>query len=72
MTDKEQLFSYRIKQAEHTLLDAEKMLQGNLSPRSIINRAYYATFYAVLALFLKEESVFATKKSDSFEAPSTH
>ena len=53
MTDKETLFSYRLKQAEETLLDAEKMLQGDFSHRSITNRAYYSMFYAVLALFLK-------------------
>jgi uncharacterized protein (UPF0332 family) len=35
-----------------SLSDAERMLQNGLSPRSITNRAYYAMFYAVLALFL--------------------
>jgi len=30
MTDKETLLSYRLKQAEETLMDAEKMLQKNL------------------------------------------
>ena len=54
MTDRETLFSYRLAQAEETLLDAEKMLGVDVSPRSILNRAYYAAFYAVLALFLKE------------------
>jgi uncharacterized protein (UPF0332 family) len=53
MTDKETLFSYRFKQAEETLSEANKMLQDNFSPRSIINRSYYAMFYALLALFLK-------------------
>ncbi len=55
MTDREVLFTYRLKQAEETLSDAEKMLQNHLSPRSIINRAYYSMFYTVLALFLKTE-----------------
>ena len=55
MTDKETLFTYRLKEAEDTLHDAEKMLQSGLSPRSVINRAYYAMFYAVLALLIKEE-----------------
>lgn len=50
---KQTLFSYRLKQAEETLLDVEKMLHNYLSPRSIINRAYYSMFYAVTALFLK-------------------
>lgn len=53
MTDIETLFLYRFKQAEETLLDANKMIESGLSPRSIINRAYYAMFYAILALFLK-------------------
>ena len=53
MTDVETLFLYRLKQAEETLLDAKKMLESGLSPRSIINRAYYSMFYAILALFLK-------------------
>lgn len=29
MTDKETLFSYRLKEAEDTLQDAERMLQGD-------------------------------------------
>lgn len=53
MIDKEALFLYRLKQAEETLTDAENMLKGNFTPRSITNRAYYSMFYAVLALFLK-------------------
>jgi uncharacterized protein (UPF0332 family) len=43
MTDMETLFSYRYKQAEETLLEAQKMLEAGFSPRSIINRAYYST-----------------------------
>ncbi len=62
MTDIETLFQYRIKQAEETLLDAEKMLKGDFSPRSITNRAYYSMFYAVLALFLKTNVKVKTSK----------
>lgn len=62
MTDKETLFTYRLKQGEETLSDAKKMLQDKLSPRSIINRAYYAAFYAVLALFLKTDINLKTSK----------
>jgi len=62
MTDKEALFLYRLKQAEETLLDAERMLQGNFSSRSITNRAYYSMFYAVLALFLKTDVNIKTSK----------
>ncbi len=32
MTDKQALLEYRLKQAEETLSDAEKMLENNLSP----------------------------------------
>jgi uncharacterized protein (UPF0332 family) len=53
MTDKQTLLYYRLKQAEETLEDAQKMLAAFVSPRSIINRAYYAVFYSVLALFLQ-------------------
>lgn len=62
MTDKQTLFLYRIRQAEETLSDAEKMLQENLSPRSIVNRSYYAMFYAVLALFISREVIVKTSK----------
>ena len=62
MTDKDVLFAYRLKQAEETLTDAERMLQGNFSPRSIINRAYYSMFYAILALFLNRDIHLMTSK----------
>lgn len=62
MTDKEALFTYRLKQAKETLLDAERMLQGSFSSRSITNRAYYSMFYAVLALFLKADMRIKTSK----------
>lgn len=53
MTDKQTLLNYRLRQAEETLEDAQKMLATLVSPRSIINRAYYAVFYAILAIFLQ-------------------
>ena len=62
MTDKEVLFRYRLKEAEETLEDAQKMLQSDVTPRSIMNRAYYAMFYAVLALFLNEDVSIKTSK----------
>jgi hypothetical protein len=52
MTDRETLLRYRMKQAEETLADAEAMAKGELGPRSIVNRAYYAMFYSVLGLSL--------------------
>jgi len=62
MTDKQALLAYRLKQAEETLADAEKMLQNNLTSRSIINRAYYAVFYGILALFLHSDITPKTSK----------
>ena len=53
MTDTEALLHYRLQQAEETLAEAQKMADGGFSPRSIINRAYYSMFYALLAIFIK-------------------
>ena len=57
---KYELSNYRIKQAEESIDEAEFLLSGGKSPRSIINRAYYAMFYAVLALLVHES--YATSK----------
>lgn len=62
MTDREQLFTYRLKQAEETLAEAAKMLAGDFSSRTIVNRAYYAVFYATLVLFLRFEIDCKTSK----------
>jgi len=47
------LTRHRLDQAEESLKDAKVLLDANRSPRSIINRSYYAMFYAVLALLQK-------------------
>ena len=47
------LICHRLDQAEESLMDAKVLLDGDRSPRSIINRSYYAMFYAVLALLQK-------------------
>ena len=62
MTDKATLIEYRIREAEETLEDAEKMMAAGIKPRSITNRAYYAMFYAVLALFNRFETPHRTSK----------
>ncbi len=62
MTELETLFTYRLQEAEETLADAIQMLDGNCSPRSVVNRAYYAMFYAVLALFIRFGTVHKTSK----------
>lgn len=51
---KHELSRYRIKQAEESLDEARFLLEGKKSPRSVINRAYYAMFYAILALLVYE------------------
>lgn len=45
----------RLQQAEESVEEAEYLFDGNKSPRSIINRAYYAMFYAVLAVLIFEK-----------------
>lgn len=41
-----QLAKYRLKQAEESIEEAACLLSGKGSPRSIVNRAYYAMFYS--------------------------
>ena len=43
------LISYRLAQSNTSLDDAKYLLEGNRSPQSIVNRSYYAMFYAALA-----------------------
>ena len=45
---------YRIQQAEESLDEAQYLFDGNKSPRSVINRAYYSMFYSILALLIFE------------------
>jgi uncharacterized protein (UPF0332 family) len=62
MTDLETIFGYRMRQTEETLSEAVKMLESGFSPRSIVNRSYYAMFYAVLALFIHSNTPHKTSK----------
>lgn len=50
-----ELAQYRMQQAEESLDEARFLLAGGKSARSVINRAYYAMLYAVLALLVYEE-----------------
>ncbi|MBI3163682.1 MAG: HEPN domain-containing protein, partial [Chloroflexi bacterium] len=43
---------YRLDQARETLLDAQVLYEHERRPASIVNRAYYAMFYATLALLV--------------------
>lgn len=45
----------RLKQAEESLDEARYLFDGRKSPRSVINRAYYAMFYSILALLIFEQ-----------------
>ena len=47
------LIKNRLEQAHEALDDAKYLIEGNRSPRSIVNRSYYAMFYAALALLQK-------------------
>jgi uncharacterized protein (UPF0332 family) len=47
------LMRHRVEQAQTALDDAAFLLGGNRSPQSVVNRAYYAMFYSVLALLQK-------------------
>ena len=47
------LIQYRLEQAKVALDDAKYLLEGERSPQSIVNRSYYAMFYAALALLQK-------------------
>jgi uncharacterized protein (UPF0332 family) len=49
----ETLMRFRLEQARIALGDAQYLLEGNRSPASVVNRAYYAMFYTVLALLQK-------------------
>lgn len=49
----EVLVTYRLEQAQTALDDAKYLLDGKRSPQGIINRSYYAMFYAVIALLQK-------------------
>jgi uncharacterized protein (UPF0332 family) len=50
--DKRALIQYRLERAHESLNDARLMLGQNGSYASVINRAYYAMFYAALALLI--------------------
>ena len=49
----EVLINYRLEQAQTALDDGRYLLEGQRSPQGIINRSYYAMFYAAIALLQK-------------------
>jgi uncharacterized protein (UPF0332 family) len=48
--DKNNIIGYRLEQAQTAVDDAIYLNAGGRSPQSIVNRCYYAMFYAALAL----------------------
>lgn len=44
------LIGYRLRQARECIQEADVLQQSGMSGRSVVNRLYYAMFYAVLAL----------------------
>ena len=56
MTDnRKALIEYRLTQAKDSIREADVLLQSTMSLRSVMNRLYYAMFYAVLALLQEKE-----------------
>lgn len=51
--DRRTLIAYRLERAHESLQDARLLARQDGSPASIINRAYYAMFYTVLALLIE-------------------
>jgi uncharacterized protein len=49
------LIEYRLSQARDSILEADVLSQSGMSRRSVMNRLYYAMFYAVLALLQEKE-----------------
>lgn len=45
-----ELILYRLSQAEEMLEAAKSLAAAGISPRSVVNRAYYAMFYSCLAV----------------------
>jgi len=48
------LVTYRIQRAKETLKDAENLIK-NGSYNSAVNRLYYACYYAIIALLIKND-----------------
>lgn len=55
-----ELIKYRLEEAEDSIKEAEVLLKEGMSMRAVMNRLYYAMFYAVLAL-LQEKGMGTSK-----------
>lgn len=56
MSEKASLIRYRLDQARESLKEADVLLTAGMSLRSVMNRLYYAMFYAVLALLQDKQA----------------
>lgn len=54
------LIAYRLKEADDSVAEAKVLLKENMSLRAVMNRLYYAMFYAVLAI-LQEKGMGTSK-----------
>ena len=54
------LIKYRLKEADDSIEEARVLLREGMSLRAVMNRLYYAMFYAVLAL-LQEKQIGTSK-----------
>lgn len=62
--EKLELIKYRLEEAEESIKEAEVLLKEGMSMRAVMNRLYYAMFYAVLAL-LQEKEMGTSKHYDA-------
>lgn len=60
--EKTTLIKYRLSQARESLKEADVLLREGMSKRSVMNRLYYAMFYALLAL-LQDKQLGSSKHS---------
>lgn len=49
------LIRYRLKEADDSINEARVLLKERMSNRAVMNRLYYAMFYAVLALLQEKQ-----------------
>ncbi len=49
------LIEYRLREAEESIEEAKVLLKEGMSNRAVMNRLYYAMFYAVLALLQEKQ-----------------
>lgn len=49
------LIRYRLAEAEDSIKEAKLLLKEGMSMRAVMNRLYYAMFYAVLALLQERQ-----------------